>query len=617
MNKTVMFFVMASLSGVASAATLCSGSSAGVAIDTTPNPRIAAASEAIRYSSAWNSTASGATAEVAVNGTVVNSAAGSGAYTWTPTRNGIYTLTHNVKVGGEQVGETLTATFLVVGLNPENPVISPASGTIIEDSLTVVMTCPSEGATIYYTLDGSEPTMESTAYTRKFRITEKTTVKARAFYENGEGSDTVVAEYALGQCPDPVIVSAGGTTFLHKDNVVSIGWSCADGVLRYTTDGGDPTASSPVYAGPFEISESTMVKAKAFGETYLDSSIVTANLVRAWENVASPVINAAESFSGSKTVVVSISCANDGAMIRYTLDGSEPNSHSTRYSGPFEVRATTTVKAYAILDDYANSAVATKTITKVWQIGDSLGMPDHPFTTDGDADWVDDGTAMKSGAITHNEESVLRSEFIGKGTLSFELKTSCEEDDPDWVAYDHCEVWINDALAMKRDGIHDWTEYSFDLGEETNKVEWIYVKDDIEEAGEDCIWVRNVVWMPDYTQTTPVPVPFTWLKEKYPSLGSYYFAYEEKGNSAAANGGNTVWECYVAGLDPTKAGEKFRTVISLAGDEVQIGWEPKLPPEEEALRTYTIFGREKLDEGTWTTPATSAHRFFKVTVQMK
>ena len=88
-------------------------------------------------------------------------------------------------------------------------------------------------------------------------------------------------------------------------------------------------------------------------------------------------------------------------------------------------------------------------------------------------------------------------------------------------------------------------------------------------------------------------------------------------SAAAANGENTVWECYVAGLDPTKAGEKFRTVISLTWDEVQIGWEPKLSPEEEELRIYTIFGREKLDEGTWTTPATPSHRFFRVNVQMK
>ena len=609
MNKTVMSFALLVMASMASAATLCGGNSAGVMIDTLPSPRLAAASEAIRFSTAWNTTTSGAIAEIAVNGTVVNSAAGTGAYTWTPTRNGTYTLTHTVKVNGEPVGETLTATFVAEGLNP---VITPASGTMIKDSLSVMMSCPSEGATIYYTLDGSEPTMASMVYTRKFRITEKTTVKARAFYENGAGSDTVVAEYGLGQCPDPVIVSTGGTTFLHKDNTVSIDWSCEDGVLRYTTDGSDPTASSPVYAGPFSINETTTVKAKAFGETYIDSSVVTANLVRAWENVTTPVITAADSFSGSKTTV-SISCATEGALIRYTLDGSNPNSHSTRYSGPFEVRTTTVVKAYATLSDYADSVVATKPITKVWGIGDSVGLPDHAFTTDGDADWVDDGgAAMKSGAITHEEESVLRSTFIGKGRLSFELKTSCEEDDPDWVEYDRCEVRINDTLAMKRDGVHDWTEYFFDFGEGTHEVEWVYVKDEMDDAvypGEDCIWVRNVVWSPECTQTTAVPVPLAWLKGKYPALGTYYFDYEEKALAPAANGVNTVWECYVAGLDPTDALSVLRTTIRMDGDTPVIGYEPPRPATTPA-EWYHLDKAENLGD-PWAAETDGTPHFFR------
>ena len=171
MNKTVMSFALLVMASMASAATLCGGNSAGVMIDTLPSPRLAAASEAIRFSTAWETAASDATAEISVNGTVVNSASGTGAYTWTPTRNGTYTLTHTVKVNGEPVGETLTATFVAEGLNPENPVITPASGTMIKDSLSVMMSCPSEGATIYYTLDGSEPTIDSMVYTRKFRIT--------------------------------------------------------------------------------------------------------------------------------------------------------------------------------------------------------------------------------------------------------------------------------------------------------------------------------------------------------------------------------------------------------------------------------------------------------------
>ena len=38
---------------------------------------------------------------------------GSGYIYWTPISNGTYTLTHKVMSGGEQVGETLTAIFLV------------------------------------------------------------------------------------------------------------------------------------------------------------------------------------------------------------------------------------------------------------------------------------------------------------------------------------------------------------------------------------------------------------------------------------------------------------------------------------------------------------------------
>ncbi|MDO5320566.1 MAG: chitobiase/beta-hexosaminidase C-terminal domain-containing protein, partial [bacterium] len=89
-----------------------------------------------------------------------------GTVAWTPIRNGMYRLTHQAMSGGLLSGESLTALFAVEGLNPENPVITPVSGTPFDTSLTVTMTCPSEGATIYYTTDGSEPTLESSLYKR-------------------------------------------------------------------------------------------------------------------------------------------------------------------------------------------------------------------------------------------------------------------------------------------------------------------------------------------------------------------------------------------------------------------------------------------------------------------
>ena len=88
---------------------------------------------------------------------------------------------------------------------PAAPVISPASGTTFESSLTVTISCETPGVAIYYTTDGSEPTKDSTSY-KRFKIYGKTTVKAVAYdAEHDRYSDVTTAEYALGSCANPVI----------------------------------------------------------------------------------------------------------------------------------------------------------------------------------------------------------------------------------------------------------------------------------------------------------------------------------------------------------------------------------------------------------------------------
>ena len=93
---------------------LCSGESEMGKVDLASSARMAAQTEQVCYSSTWeDGAASGATAVVEVNGETLTSATGSGYIDWTPISNGTYTLTHKVMSGGEQVGETLTAMFLV------------------------------------------------------------------------------------------------------------------------------------------------------------------------------------------------------------------------------------------------------------------------------------------------------------------------------------------------------------------------------------------------------------------------------------------------------------------------------------------------------------------------
>ena len=72
------------------------------------------------------------------------------------------------------------------------PVLTPGS-TNFTDQLTVTATCATDGATIYYTTDGSEPTTGSAVFPAEgLTLTETTTVKAMA--ANGELENSNVAE---------------------------------------------------------------------------------------------------------------------------------------------------------------------------------------------------------------------------------------------------------------------------------------------------------------------------------------------------------------------------------------------------------------------------------------
>ena len=634
MNRIVMknFFIIVfalCASFWAHGNTVYSGESAAVALDLSTGMRTAAASEMIRYSAAWvDGATAGATAVVEVNGATLNSATGSGTFSWVPSCGGAYTLTHKVMSGGTQIGETLTATFFV---EPANPVLNPVSGTTFDSSLSVSMTCPTEGATIHYTTDGSEPTAESPVY-KRFKIYGKTTVKAVA-EKNGLLSEVVTAEYALGQCADPVFSLVDGAEFEHSNQEVSIAWN-NDGVLRYTLDGSEPTAESPIYEGPFSFSESVVVKARVFSDDFFDSSVVTASLTRVWVNVATPVIDASSSFTGSKTKV-SISCATEGAVVRYTLNGNEPNSHSTKYTGPFYVTDRCTVKAYAAMPDYLNSEVATFAIEKVWVIGDTMGKPDHGFMTSGDGDKTfyrvtdasaPNGEAMKSGDIGNSSaygtfaRTVLSTTVMGPGTVSFSWKASCEDDAPDYE-WDHGEFAMDGVVKAYISGETGWTTVSIEVtGPGEHTITWTYLKDDVESEGEDCIWVGGFGWASaePYTHTTDVPVPYAWLTANDPDVVDEYEAYEAAAKKTAANGHNKVWECFVAGISPTNETAEFTAKIEMQGDTPVVTWEPDLNENgAKSERLYKVYGRESLDDSSpWQYPPNSLHRFLKVTVEM-
>ena len=88
------------------------------------------------------------------------------------------------------------ATKIIVTVNDSlTPIITPPSG-MYSGPVLICIYCVSEGANIYYTTNGSTPTMESTQYSAPFTINSSTTIKAISELD-GDVSDVVTADYRI------------------------------------------------------------------------------------------------------------------------------------------------------------------------------------------------------------------------------------------------------------------------------------------------------------------------------------------------------------------------------------------------------------------------------------
>ena len=88
------------------------------------------------------------------------------------------------------------------------------------------------------------------------------------------GSGSVTITCAITQVATPTIAPPSGT-----DVPLTVTFWCATSntVIRYTTDGSAPNESSNIYAGPFSLSAAATVRARAFKDGMLPSSIAEAD----------------------------------------------------------------------------------------------------------------------------------------------------------------------------------------------------------------------------------------------------------------------------------------------------------------------------------------------------
>lgn len=127
--------------------------------------------------------------------------------------------------------------------------------------LYVEMSSNTDGASIYYTTNGSTPTTSSSEYTTPLYITQQTTLKAIAAKTGVPESVVTSASYTFRP---QVVASPGAGVYTSAQNVALSAPSCPGNVsIYYTTDGSTPTTNSSVYSTPITVSSEMTIKAIA------------------------------------------------------------------------------------------------------------------------------------------------------------------------------------------------------------------------------------------------------------------------------------------------------------------------------------------------------------------
>ena len=257
------------------------------------------------------------------------------------------------------------------------------------------------------------------------------------------------------------------------------------------------------------------------------------------------------------------------------------------------------------------------TLTAIWQelswtLAEAVGVDGLVLTTGGDSEWTvdpyvfkDDMVSLRSGHISHSQETWLETTVTGPGDLTFWWKVMGEANRS--RLYDYVNVSV-DGVVIYKEGVSDWTNLTVAVtGGGPHVVRWTYLKNASVDADGDCAWIDSVVWTPSGGAGLAA-----WLAERNLTA-----------DAQAANG-RTAAECYALGLDPTLATNDFRIVsIELVDGTPKVEWEPKTNRWTGAEIKATLKGAAEL-KGPWAevpagggSPGTArpTMRFFKVTVE--
>jgi hypothetical protein len=240
------------------------------------------------------------------------------------------------------------------------PTFSVPAGTK-DRPISVSISTTTGQATIHYTTDGSDPTSASSTYAGAIALSTSTTLKAVVTAAGCNPSAVASAVYAF-QVAAPGFSPAAGTYATAQD--VTVSTTTPGATIHYTTDGSEPTEASPVYGGAIHLAvggaaATTTVRALGVRTGFTSSAVASAAYtVDAAATPAAEPTFAPTGGTYASAQHVTIASATAGAIIRYTLDGSDPTGASSQYTSPVEIASSGTLKAFAGAPGHTASGVA-------------------------------------------------------------------------------------------------------------------------------------------------------------------------------------------------------------------------------------------------------------------
>jgi len=226
------------------------------------------------------------------------------------------------------------------------PVLTPASGEY-SSTQTIEITSTTASASIYYTVDGSDPDSGDILYTAPVLIFVGT-LKAITIKAGFDDSDVTTETYTIPKVATPVLDPSSGEYL--ADQTVAITCSTPGSTIYYTTDGSTPTTGSTVYTDPVLIADGMTIKAMAADGVSPESDVASETYTVT--QAEQPVFNPAGGTYSINTLIT-LSSPTSGSTFLYSLDGSYP---SVSYTGPIET-FTGTLKAITQADGYLDSDV--------------------------------------------------------------------------------------------------------------------------------------------------------------------------------------------------------------------------------------------------------------------